>query len=314
MFCMLLPDLVSNIQHLLGLVGVARAGRAAVAGLELPERQERKVQLLGAPELRAVGEQQAELARRHRLAQVVGEAAVGLGHGLFDLGEHAAVHVLGEPRGVADLEPEGVEHLLGHRHALAVLGLVPRDGLGAERDLHRLGRVDAAAVRGLHALHVVDGHPAVVVALLQAVHAAALLAKGAQQGHHALLLVGDVRDDPCQRVLPVHVLNGEGGPKVGKDVAGHPLHVAGQEGDRWALGTAKGVPALDLCPCASSEDHALVGGYQLLRKLTGGRTDLHHWVQLLQLRCAHFSSWNTNICLREKEVAPQIPHFSGCVI
>ena len=39
--------------------------------LEGPEALEREVQLLGAPELGAVGEQEAELAGRHGLCGVV---------------------------------------------------------------------------------------------------------------------------------------------------------------------------------------------------------------------------------------------------
>lgn len=42
-------------------------GRAAVRALEGPEALEREVQLLGAPELGAVGEEEAELARGHGL-------------------------------------------------------------------------------------------------------------------------------------------------------------------------------------------------------------------------------------------------------
>lgn len=42
-------------------------GRAAVRALEGPEALQREVQLLGAPELGAVGEEEAEVARGHGL-------------------------------------------------------------------------------------------------------------------------------------------------------------------------------------------------------------------------------------------------------
>ena len=57
--------------HLLRVRVAVGLGRAAVRALEGPEALEREVQLLGAPELGAVGEEEAELARGHGLCDVM---------------------------------------------------------------------------------------------------------------------------------------------------------------------------------------------------------------------------------------------------
>mmetsp|Transcript_38460 Transcript_38460/g.96752 ORF Transcript_38460/g.96752 Transcript_38460/m.96752 type:complete len:1041 (+) Transcript_38460:293-3415(+) len=311
---MLCQEALGQHHALVGVRLVVQLGQCRVLGLELPERQTGKVQLVAGGvhnELHAVRMLDGELALLHRVHQRLGERAEGHDARRLHLGHVAAASVRRELGHVQvgvllhELEVEAVRNEALAR--LAVLGGV-------------------AAVHALDgALHLVQLHHAVDVleldqlAFVKAVRLLGHLEEQSRHGARGLtgallhLIHLDERQRNVLERLAVRVRDPVLGAKVREEAARHTVGERQNEGD--AVGVTKVVPAAQLGQRTvhRHDDRTPLGqllGAEAVAASHTLRYHAHHHVRVqhLQLRLAHLIARLANTVGVQVKVAALVGH------